>query len=197
MYYTIQSNLLILAMFGVLIVKTAAGLKKDGCGGCAGYLPQFVFICMIDIILTFSVYWVMLVPDALNTGADIGLWTFSNLSAHAVTPVLCAIDYFVFTAAPRLKYRDIYYTLIYPLIYMLASTIAGFSGYVYRIYSDGSPVRFPYFFFDYDRIGAGFILYTAALIVFFVALGHIIYWFDKKAAKRVSIPEMSGGNKDE
>jgi len=47
-------------------------------------------------------------------------------------------------------------------------------------------VRFPYFFYDFDRIGAVSLVYIGALLVFFLMLGHIFYLFDRKIRKKVS-----------
>jgi hypothetical protein len=91
------------------------------------------------------------------------LRTFENLAIHAITPLLCLADYILFTQARHLKYRDVYYTCAFPLFYVVFAGIAGFAGYVYyhigeiehpfSSYIHMVPVRFPYFFLDFDRIG--------------------------------------------
>lgn len=189
MYYTIQSNILILAMFGILFARTLKGLRQDGKTGSAGYYKAFEMVCFIDILLTLLVYWVMLVPTAFSMGMAFYLFSFANLAVHLVTPVLCFVDYILFTPSARLRYRDIYKVLIFPLSYVVFTTITGFAGYVFRISrDDGLPVRFPYFFFDYDRLGAKAFLYIAALVVFFLLITHGLYFLDKKLKKPVLVP---------
>lgn len=185
MYYTIQSNLLALAMFAILTAKTIRDIRKNGKLGPAGYYPRFEMVCCIDLLLTLIVYWVMLAPGAFSMGTETGLFSFDNLAVHLVVPLLCILDYFLFTTPGHLKYRDVYYVLIYPLFYVLFTTVAGLMGYVYRISSiDGRPVRFPYFFFDWDDVGAKGFLYILVLVAFFLLLSHLLYWLDKKRAKQ-------------
>jgi hypothetical protein len=190
MYYTIQSNLLALVLFGLLTVRTVTGLRQDGRTGKTGYYPRFEMVVVIDLLVTLIVYWALLAPAAISTGVEFSsLLTFSNIALHLITPLLCVIDYFLFTDSGHLKYKDIYFVLIFPLAYLALTSTAGFMGYVYRIAADGSPVRFPYFFYDYDRIGAAAFLYIGGLILFFLLLSHGLYFFDQKVQKPVWVPK--------
>jgi hypothetical protein len=138
-------------------------------------------VCVIDVLLTLIVYWVMLVPSMPSAGPGSEIFAFNNLTVHLIVPLLCLADYALFTRPGHLKYRDVYYVVIYPLSYVLVSTVAGLLGFVYRVSDiDGSPVRFPYFFFDWDVVGAGALLYIFALVVFFLILSHLLYWIDRK-----------------
>jgi hypothetical protein len=138
-------------------------------------------VCAVDIMLTFIVYWTLLVPEMGGDG--IPLWTFYNLSVHAVTPLLCLFDYILFSEPRHIKYRDIYYIVIYPLCYVAFASIAGLSGHVYGTAADGAPVRFPYFFFDFDRIGLFSFAYIGGVLVFFILIGHGFYYIDSKIRK--------------
>ena len=183
-YYTAQSNILAIVLFGMLIVKTILSLGKGPESAC--YFPRFAMVCAIDILLTFVVFWTLLVPvlDGI-----LPLWTFDNLAVHAITPLLCLLDYILFSEPRRLKYRDVYYVTIFPLCYVAASSIAGLAGHVYEISpADGAPIRFPYFFFDFDRIGMFSLAYIGGLIVFFLIIGHIFYFLDAKVRK----PKVNG-----
>ncbi|MDR1970742.1 MAG: Pr6Pr family membrane protein [Treponema sp.] len=182
-YYTLQSNLLALALFVILGCRTAKALLREGWTGKTGYFARFEMVCVIDLLLTLVVYWVMLAPGAFSMAGGYNQ-SFGNIAVHLVTPLLCLIDYILFTDSNHLKYRDVYLVVLYPLLYLLSSTIMGYSGYVYRISAaDGKPERFPYFFFDFDRIGARSFIYIGVLIVFFLLLSHGLYLFDKKVRK--------------
>jgi hypothetical protein len=183
-YYTLQSNLLALGLFVILGCRTAKALLKEGPTGKTGYFPRFEMVCVIDLLLTLVVYWAMLSPEGFSMAGSYNR-SFSNLAVHLITPLLCLIDYLLFTDSNHLKYGDVYLVLIYPLLYLLTSTIMGYSGYVYRIAEDGGPERFPYFFFDFDRIGAKSFIYIGILVVFFLLLSHGLYLFDKKVRKPV------------
>jgi hypothetical protein len=74
---------------------------------------------------------------------------------------------------------------IYPLSYVLFSTAAGLLGFVYRVSeADGRAVRFPYFFIDWDVAGAWALLYILALVAFFLAISHLMYWNDRRRKRR-------------
>jgi hypothetical protein len=178
MFYTMQSNLLAIALFGILIIRTSKGLQ-EGAHGSAGYHSRFEMVCVVNVLVTFVVFWILLVP---TVSAEY-LWSFENLAIHAVTPLLCLSDYMLFSEPQRLKYRDVYYCTIFPLCFVAFASIAGLAGYVYWMGDDGLPVRFPYFFLDYDRIGYMTIAYIVGILVFFLLLSHGIYLIDRKVRK--------------
>jgi len=180
MFYTMQSNMLAIALFAMLLIRTAIGLR-DGKTGSAGYFARFEMICVNNIMLTFLVYWLLLAPILFTMVEEYSMWTFDNLAVHAFTPLLCLLDYILFTQPRHLKYRDIYYICIFPLAYTAATSIAGLLGYVYFISAaDGLPVRFPYFFYDFDRIGFLSLAYIGAMVIFFLLAGHVFYYVDRR-----------------
>ena len=182
-YYTMQSNILAIVLFGMMTVRTAIGLRERR-HGKAGYYARFEMICTIDIMLTFAVFWVLLAPTLFTMAEEYSLWSFGNLAVHAITPLLCLLDYILFTQSRHLKYRDIYFISIFPLAYLAGTSLAGLMGYVYYTsQTDGLPVRFPYFFYDFDRIGLVSLAYIGALLVFFLIIGHVFYLFDRKIRK--------------
>jgi len=186
-YYTIQSNILVIALFAILTVRTAAGLR-EGRTGSAGYFARFEMVCAIDIMLTFVVYWTLLVPILPTTAGGYSLWSFGNFAVHGITPLLCLLDYILFTQAPHLKYRDVYYTCIFPFVYLAATSLAGLSGYVYSISQvDGKPVRFPYFFYDFDRLGLLSLAFIGGLFLFIILISHGFYLADKKLRKAATL----------
>ena len=179
-YYTAQSNIIVIVLFVMLSARTAGGIRK-GAGESACYYPRLEMICVIDILLTFCVFWVLLVP---YMAGEYYLWTFSNLAVHAITPLLCLLDYILFSEPRRLKRRDIFYVAIFPICYVIYSSAIGLAGHVYGIsQTDGKPVRFPYFFFDFDRIGTLALAYIGGLLVFFFGIGCIFYYLDSKVRR--------------
>jgi len=189
MYYTIQSNLLAVLLFAFLVVKTVKSLR-EGTHGICGWHPRLGMICAVDLLLTLVVFWAVLVPQGIDPNY---LWTFENIAVHTITPLLCLLDYIFFSEARRLKYRDVYYVCIFPMCYLLFTSIAGLAGYVYSysdIFSDSvainidaAPVRFPYFFLDFDRIGMMAAVFIIGIMVFFLLISHGIYWIDHKVRK--------------
>ncbi|MDR0324630.1 MAG: Pr6Pr family membrane protein [Oscillospiraceae bacterium] len=188
MYYTIQSNVLAIALFAILSIRTVKSLR-EGTHGSAGWHTRFGMVCAADILVTLIVFWALLAPtvDAAY------LWTFENIAVHTVTPLLCLLDYILFSEAGRLQYRDVYYVCIFPLGYVAFTTVAGLAGYVYGFEGILSsafsstielvPIRFPYFFLDFDRLGAMALAYIGGILAFFLLLSHGIYWIDRKRRK--------------
>ena len=186
MYYTIQSNLLAFILFVILFARTVKGLKQDGEYGEAGYFSRFEMVCTVDLLLTFLVYWVLLVPQSFSMDGDMNLWTFTNLAVHLITPLLCLVDYVLFAQPRRLQYKDVYAVVIYPLAYVLFTSIAGLAGYSYGTSAvDGSVTRFPYFFLDFDELGMTVFLYIFALVALFLVISHVMFLVDRKWKKPV------------
>ena len=199
MYYTNQSNLLAAALFAVLIVRmaksgetaeTATGTGTKFTLGSAGRNTRFGMVCAVDLLVTMVVFWVMLAP---SLGAEY-LSTFENIAVHTVTPLLCLLDFILFSKPRCLKYRDVYYCCIFPLAYVVFTIIVSLTGYIYRYENvlsntfssnfESVPIRYPYFFLDFDRLGAMVLVYIAGIFVFFLLISHGIYLIDRKIRKQ-------------
>ena len=191
-FYTIQSNLLAIIMFTMLIPCNVNGLR-EGIRGSAVYFTRFRMVCSVNLLLTFFVFWLLLAPNL----PIFYLLSIDNMLIHLIAPLLCLIDYILFSETGKLKYRDAYFTCIFPYIYSTSAIIAGYIGFNYgaRFVSKkylsseivGSywvPRRAPYFFLDFDEIGATVLLYIAGLVVFLLLLGHAFYLLDKKMQKK-------------
>jgi len=182
-YYTMLSNLLAITLFIMLTVRTVIGLR-DGIKGDNGYFPRFEMICTVDLTLTVAGFWLLLAPAFFTMAAEYPMWSFENLAVHGITPMLCFLDYVLFTQPRHLRHRDIYYVGIFPVAYLTATTLAGLSGFVYYISeTDGAPVRFPYFFSDFDRIGYSSLFYIGAMFAYFLLAGHAFYLVDWRIRK--------------
>ena len=123
MYYTTQSNILAIALFIMLVARTVSGLR-GGRFGNVGYFARFEMICVIDLLLTLLVYWILLAPVVFTTVEKYSFWTFDNLVVHGVTPLMCLLDYILFTQPRHLKYPDTHFVMIYPLFYLVATSAA-------------------------------------------------------------------------
>ena len=195
MFYTIQSNLLAILFFAYLSIRTAKRLREARKGN-AGWNSRLGMVCAVDLLVTFIVFWALLAPQDIDPNY---LWTFENIAVHTITPLLCLMDYILFSSAHSLKYRDVYYPCIFPALYVAFTRIARIMGYIYYYIGvaenplsdniETIPVRAPYFFLDFDRLGMMAIIYIGVILVFFLLLGHVIYWIDHKV--RPSPPSAS------
>jgi len=189
MFYTIQSNLLAVILFAFLAIRTGISLR-EGLHGSSGWYSRLGMVCAVDLLVTLLVFWALLVQEVPPDY----LWSFDNIAVHAVTPLLCLLDYILFSEPRRLKYQDVYLVCIYPLCYVIFTSIAGLAGYVYYYtgafsgtfsntaqgVSDTILVRFPYYFLDFDRLGIVAAAYTGAILILFLILAHVIYIVDRK-----------------
>lgn len=181
MYYTIQSNILAIVMFSILLYKTIKDYQVNKEDSNCSYMPRFEFVVMIDLLLTMIVYWVLLAPTAFKMTGENSLFSFSNLTLHLFVPLLCLIDYFIFTKSKQVNYKDIYLTVLFPLFYLIFTSIAGVFGYVYASVSNPNRiVHYPYFFMDYDIYGVMTIVNILVMTAIFLLLGHLVYFIDSK-----------------
>ena len=191
-YYTIQSNLLAVVMFAILVVRTVIGLRENShCG--AAWFTRLRMICTVNLLLTFIVFWTLLAPY-LPTSY---LLSYSNLSIHVMAPLLCLADYILFFEAGRLKYKDVYFTCIFPLFYFVFITVLGVAGYDYgnrfvvtnsinadAVQGYSVPRRAPYFFLDFDEVGFMVLAYVGIILAVILIAGHGFYLIDRKLKKK-------------
>lgn len=181
MFYTIQSNILILVLLVLLLARTIRDLRRHQVKGNAGYYPRFQFVCVINILLTGAVYWLILAPSGATMTAGASLWAFFNTSVHLIAPLGCLLDYILFTRRGQVKYSDNFRVLIFPALYLIFASTAGLLGYTYGTNAnDGQPVHYPYPFMDYDRAGAGAAITIVGLLVALLIASHILYLFYRR-----------------
>ena len=191
-YYTIQSNLLAVIMFAMLTTHTVNGLRENPNSGSACF-TRFRMICSVNLLLTFIVFWTLLAPSL----PAFYLLSFDNLSIHVIAPLLCLADYILFYEVGRLKYKDVYFTCIFPVFYFVFVTVLGVAGYDYgnrfhitkHINADaveGYLVarRAPYFFLDFDEVGIMVLAYVGVILTVILIAGHGFYLIDRKLKKK-------------
>jgi hypothetical protein len=184
LYYTTDSNVLVLAVFAILLVRTAISVRRDGSRGNSSYNERLSAIIALAITVTLLVFWGLLAPQI--SGPEFKLLSYMNLQIHTITPILMVLDYFLFAEPGKLKKIDPIIFALIPLAYFALTTIAGFSGVVYGVSETGVPVRFPYFFVDFDALGSSVFLYVGAITIFFIGLAYLFLFIDKRrAGKRI------------
>jgi hypothetical protein len=179
LYYTTQSNILVLVMTGILAVRTALALKRDGVQGSASFFERPSAIVMLSISVTFLLYWTMLAPHTSDSASII---SFSNLQVHTFTPLFMMFDYFFFAERGKLKNRDPFLFALIPYAYLAQCTILGFSGVRYHV-DGGQSTRFPYFFVDFDISGTLVFVYVAILTGIFLTLAFLLLRYDRKKTR--------------
>jgi hypothetical protein len=179
LFYTTESNIIVLLMFGYLAARTAVDIKKNGVKGPSSYGERLSAVVTLSITVTLLIFWGMLAPIMSANS----LFSYLNLQIHGFTPLLMILDYFLFAEPGKMKKQDPWLFAAIPLGYFAQSTILGFAGMIYE-FQELPSARFPYFFVDFDQSGAKVFLYVAALTVFFIGLAYLLLFIDKKRAQR-------------
>ncbi|SDK48371.1 hypothetical protein SAMN05421806_10815 [Streptomyces indicus] len=146
-YFTIQSNLIVAAVFAVSAWRAWTGRPP---------LPAWLKTgTVLYISITGLVYHLVLANAASDFSmtdqvAMVSGWhTASNNLLHTVTPLGAVIDWFLLTRPGGLRLRHAGWWMLYPLAYLAFALIRG------AALSPGSPARYPYPFLDVDQHGYG------------------------------------------
>lgn len=170
-YYTNLSNYYCL---GIGIAVCAGTVKKLRNGETRGYntvAPTLKFCGVVMIMVTFLVYTIL-----LGEPLKLEFWnSLGNLSYHIVAPIMFIVDFFIFDRHRQIKILDPVKCTFMPL------------GYVVYILVYGAICRaanlnfeYPYFFLNVDKLGYGGVIgWVAILLVVFIAIGYVLFVYDK------------------
>lgn len=157
MYYTIQSNLLV-----VLFLLYA--IRKPDLGERALRVKGGV---VTAILITFLVYHFMLAPIA----ADKDYYNIENFICHYILPLGILLDTLVFDAFTYRPYHPPLWSLV-PAVYF---GFAVLNGVWFRIPIPGRTSAYPYFFVDIDKYGILPVMgYCVVILAAYIALGYLL-----------------------
>lgn len=205
-YYTVQTNFMSAMIFLTLVVMTMVQIirpitlgrfihfkKSDGSNdlvlsekgimGKVAYIqPAFQMAFTLYITVTMLIYWALLAPLGFSTD-PYALAT--NLIMHTVVPILVIVDTFLFMPHGKIKFRNAFLWLIYPLIYYIFLVIrAQFGDPLYNT-ADGALFYYPYPFIDPNSFSNDWLLVPIiiGLAVFLIGLGTMYIFVDKMLGK--------------
>lgn len=161
-YFTVQSNILIIAMSLVTLVNEVMALtiKKSFMNQVLLYIK---FVATIAITLTFLVFFTLLAP---LVGISY-LLSFSNYSLHAIVPIIAIIDFIIFDVDINLTYPKSLIGTAMPLYYVFFVYI----GVPFNL-QYGEELKFPYFFLDYET--NGFLFEKGLGVIFWIIILLIV-----------------------
>ena len=181
MYFTIQSNILMAVICAIGGIKLMKG--KDA--GSAWYVVKFVGT--VSITLTGVVFGFLLAP-LLGDHA----WTLHNTLTHLIVPVVSVLDYYVICITSEIKYRNVIYVTIPPILYAIYAGIAYVNGWEFA-----TGVNYPYFFLNWGSpaglfgfsdelpfIGTGW--WILVILVFLIIVG-LVYLVTARLIGRKSV----------
>jgi hypothetical protein len=166
-YFTILTNLLVALCFSFLLLKSKSQLK--------------IFFSKLKILTAITVY-IIIVGIVYNVILRF-LWSPKGLQfvvdelLHTVIPVLCLFFWWKFVIPKKLRWKDAFPWLIYPLVYILVILIRG-------AYTD----FYPYPFIDVNKIGYNKVLINSGILaISFLAISFLFIAIGrKKYSKRIN-----------
>lgn len=181
LYFTIQSNLTIAFICAVFLVYDIIGLIKGKPVVIPKALYTLKFIFTVAIMLTFLVFWALLMPTMLSTPQY--LYSASNLTTHTFVPIFALLDWFLYSREYKSKNIEAFWGVAMPLYYLIFSLSCSFGGIKF-----GGDAIVPYFFLDYVEntwfeIGNGKIgvfYWILIILVLVIALSFLLMWGKNK-----------------
>jgi len=144
LFFTIQSNILILITMVIFLIYAIRELKR-----VPREIPQTLrkikYVFTVSITLTFIVFALLLSPWMPLSY----LTSPSNICIHFLVPIMAIIDFLYFDQPLQTKKTTFLWGVIPPLYYLVFAMICSFSGVAF--YPDGMTV--PYFFLNYEELG--------------------------------------------
>lgn len=158
-YFTIQSGLLVLAVFISLLINQLRGTPEKA------FSPEVRGAALLYILITSIIFMVLL----NGTFEAHGLNKVVLYINHFTTAVLLMIDNII-SIRPRIyKWSLLPRWLIYPVAYLIFALIEG-------VYFD----RFRYFFLNFNKLGLGYLIQVIFLLLLaFVVIGSFIIFLNR------------------
>ena len=176
-YYTLQSNIICLLAFVVIIWLEV--LKKK-------YKTELYYLIkgalIISIAITAIMYHIALSPKGFEMDSlikSINNKVLANLLVHTISPILVILDYVMLDEKGHFKYYYPFIWIIQPLNYIVyVYTYSKLGGTFYNI---GGSKKFAYFFLDYNELGyLGVIKWIIIIGSMILLVSEILVIIDKK-----------------
>jgi hypothetical protein len=177
-YFTAQSNLIVLAYFvGALYWMVARKTVEPPAPRWRGAITLWILItCLISHFLLN--HGANPLPGLVASGSGVALANWSLFLVHYVVPVLVLVDWVAFGPHRVVRWSDIPLWIAYPLGYGLMIEARG-------ALFPAVPTRYPYFFLDPGGHGYGWVgLQFLQLAVVFGALGAAVVGLDRLGGAR-------------
>ncbi|MDR2654147.1 MAG: Pr6Pr family membrane protein [Mycoplasmataceae bacterium] len=189
LFYTIQSNIVVILFFLILFIFTILkrNNKEETCK--FGFFPRISSVLSMDIFVTMLVFWVLLLPSVIQTHDPVvikKMFTFGNMQAHLITPILMIFDYIFFNKRGKIKKFDSLYCVIFPYVYLLTTIPLGLTHAIKYELGSG---YYPYYFIDADKLHWWVVLNVFCLTIVFLSIYVAWQLLDHYLAKKQIIKE--------
>lgn len=151
-FFTDLSNLLIALLFTALAV-------------CPSRVPRRLMgMPLVSTLMASVVYY-----GLLGGFSALGANGTGDVIAHAVTPLLVTGWWLFAAPGEPFRYADVPVWAVFPAGYCLYAIVRGLL--------DG---RYPYFFLNVGRLGAGVTVYILAILLLFGVIGMLVVAIDRR-----------------
>lgn len=175
-YYTTLSNIFCFVITLLVLINDYKKIKNGIIFGSNNKYVKLKYNASIIILITFIIYNFVLVNNMFSPG-----WNYiGNLSKHILTPILFILDFLLFDQYSNLKIKDVFASLIIPILYVAFIIIRGLI-----LPSDFPGTIYPYFFLNYKEIGVdGVFKWLLLLTISYFIIALISFVFVKKVLKK-------------
>ena len=166
-YYTLLSNVACIIYFIFAIIH---GFKSNDT-----FMPQVKGALVMCITVTGLIYHFML-SGVFSMDGTLAL---SNVLLHYFMPIATVLDWLLFDKKGSYKKHSPLLWIVAPYLYIVFIFINVMFGLKF------GNNKYPYPFFDIDKLGFGKVFVTVVILtIFFIALGYVFYFIDKWMAKK-------------
>lgn len=180
-YYTLQSNILCLVFFSILIVLEIRGKRYKN---NIYYLLKGAII--VAIAITAIVYRIALAPVGFqmdNLQSAVSNKIVADFLVHTLSPILVVLDYFLFDRKGKFKWYYPFIWIIIPSNYALYVYTYSTNGGTF--FSIGGSKKFGYFFLDYIELGiSGVAKWLIVIFLGILMISYMLILIDKMAYKK-------------
>jgi hypothetical protein len=183
LYFTIQSNLILILCIGYAIwatLRNSAGPSPLLKGGATVYIS--ITGLVYNLILAKALAASPVPPGTIIVPLIGG--TLSNDLVHIIAPLMAVLDWLLFDIHGRLHWRYPLRWLVYPLAYLAFVLIRGVFVHGPFVYPN---LHYPYPFLNVDKIGySGVALNTVIYGIAFWLIGLVFVVVDRTVLARFS-----------
>ncbi|MFX0099644.1 MAG: Pr6Pr family membrane protein [Candidatus Hodarchaeota archaeon] len=168
-YYTIQSNLLVLAWVAISIPLVFREKK---------WFFHSILHSAVVLVITITLIIFAILLDPLYNPTAINE-IINNILLHYLIPSLAIFDFLVSNNEAEIKYRYVPFWLIYPVCYLVFAVLHG-----------NATGNYIYYFFDFGSIGMGiFVIMVIILAAMYILIGLLFAFINKKLRNRKTSKE--------
>jgi hypothetical protein len=177
-YFTVQSNVLVLAM-------SLLAVRSPGANGLGTQLLRVA--ALTGITVTGLVYGFVIAPTVHLTGAA----AVFNVLFHYVSPIMAVLGFLLIGPRLAMGWRAMWF-LLWPIAWLIYTMVRAAVSHPGYLRPDGTRSRYPYGFLDTDLHSGGKVALSIVLItVLLIALASAYVWGSGRLSRRFAAPAVA------